>query len=115
MKTTDIGFEKFPEDFKANPDTAFIRHTFCKWSENLGIIDDFYDLVGHKLFECDFNPIFTELEKRSCKKYIDWLIEARNKIYEGKDPYDVLSYYDMVLADLIMEDEKHGKSYGRSR
>ena len=79
-----------------------------KWSDNLSIIHEFIDIVGPKLFDCDFDPIFTELEKRSCKKYIDWLIEARSKILEGKDLYDVLSYYDMVLADLIMEDEKYG-------
>ena len=26
MKTTDIGFEKFPMDFKADMNTAFIKH-----------------------------------------------------------------------------------------
>lgn len=94
---------------------GFERIYWAIWSENLGIIHDFIDFVGPKLFDYDFDPIFTELSKRSCKTYIDWLLDAQNKILDGKDPYDVLSYYDMVLADLIMEDEKYGKLYGRSR
>lgn len=86
----------------------------CYWSETLNATDYFRELVGYKLFDCDFDPIFTELSRRSCRKYIDWLYEARTKIYKGEDPYDVLSHYDTVLQDLIMEDKKYGKSYGTS-
>lgn len=92
----------------------FYTYHFCKWTETLKDIDMFRELVGNKLFDCDFDPIFIELSKRTGRAYIDWLYEARAEIYGGKDPYDVLSHYDIILQDLIMEDKKYGKSYGRS-
>ena len=86
-----------------------------QWPDTLKDIDSFCKLVGDKLFDCDFDPIFTELSRRSCRRYIDWLYEARDKICSGENPYKVLAYYDVVLRDLITEDKKYGKSYGRSR
>lgn len=93
----------------------FYTRYICQWSKTLEDIDMFREFVGDKLFECDFDPIFTELSIRSGREYIDWLYEARAEICRGKNPYDVSSHYDIILQDLIMEDKKYGKSYGRSR
>lgn len=67
------------------------------WSETLKDIESFRELIGDKLFECDFDPMFTELSRRSCRQYIDWLYEARTKICSGENPYKVLACYDIVL------------------
>ena len=43
MKTTDIGFEKFPEDFVADPTTAFIKEqSICGRGQRTkaGVFDD---------------------------------------------------------------------------
>lgn len=76
----------------------------CLWLETRKDIDRFRELVGDKLFDCDFDPIFTELSIRSCRKYIDWLYDARNKICRGENPYKVLAHYDIILQDLIQEE-----------
>ena len=89
-----------------NRDFDFSTRYLCQWSEIFKDIHDFRELVGDKLFECDFNPIFTELSRRSCRSYIDWLYDARNEICRGKDPYDVLSNYDIILRDLIKENKR---------
>lgn len=77
----------------------FYTRYLCRLSETLEDIYNFRELVGDKLFECDFNPIFMELSRRSCRSYIDWLYDARNEICRGKDPYNVLSHYDIILRD----------------
>lgn len=92
----------------------FSTRYLCRWNEILGDINAFHEFVGDKLFE-DFYLIFGELSKISGREWDFWLYEARAEIYRGKNPYDVLSHYDIMLQDLIMEDKKYGKSYGRSR
>lgn len=82
----------------------FSTRYLCQWSETLRDIDAFRELVGDKLFE-DLDPIFTELSIRSGCEYIDWLYEARAEICMGRNPYEVLSHYNIVLKNL------RGKNY----
>ena len=94
--------------------TDFTIHYLGKWSENLFYIDEFRDLVGGKLFDFGFDPIFRQLSDRTGFKYIHFVNEARTKVLEGQDPQEVLYYYDLVLEDRRMEEEWLGKLYGRN-
>lgn len=61
MKTTDIGFEKFEEDFYADLSTAFIKHR----NENLS----YESMIEHK--DCD-----------SCKhSYEDETLDGHLQLY----------------------------------
>ena len=60
-------------------------------------INSFSNFVGNKLFDCDFDPIFTQLSIKTPFSYIEWLADARRRINKGEDPYNVLSYYDEIL------------------
>lgn len=78
------------------------------WSDNLSLINDFRQLVGSKMFDFGFDPVFHKLQEVTYTKYIDFLKEARNKILNGEDPQEVLHYYDIMLQDEMFTKREYG-------
>ena len=66
MKYIDIGFERFPEDFKADHDTAFIKNMRNTTQEELRSIQEYIDKISEPVALNFYD--FVDKESIPCEK-----------------------------------------------